>query len=81
MQLRTESKKVAWDVAIGLDSGQSTQGLVDHVKGFVLYPKSNWFQTGISESDSVGLFGFFDSNTENRLKRDKSKGWKFTTIV
>lgn len=47
------SKKVAPDVTTGPDGGQRTQSTVDHVKNFVLYPKSNWFQTEISESDSM----------------------------
>lgn len=46
-------------------------GLVGHAKNF-LNPKSNWFQTEIPESDSVG-FSDSKSNKENRLKRDKSR--------
>lgn len=37
------------------DMGQSTHSLVHHAKNFVVYPKNNWFQTEILESDSVGL--------------------------
>lgn len=32
------------------------QGCVDDVKNFVLYPRSNLFQIGLSQSDSGDLF-------------------------
>lgn len=62
---------MAPDVTRGLDRGQSTLSIADHVKNHVLYPKSNWFQTEISESDSMGLFDS-KSSKEKKLKRDKN---------
>lgn len=69
-------------VVIGLDMGQSTQGPTSCVKNFVLYAKSKGCKQEYQNPILWVCVIFLTlQHRENRLKRDKSKGWEFTIIV